>query len=178
MINQLFNKIIVLPVIMVALSCSPKKRQPVSETENNTEQLLVETNRILVKKDQQKIKGIISRHGWNMKESPTGLWYEVIDPGSGDSVKTNMRISLNYKVSLSDGTECYSSESDGIKTFNVGKGGVESGLEQGVLLLREGGKARFVLPPYLAHGLTGDGKRIPARAIIIYEVEIISTEKQ
>jgi FKBP-type peptidyl-prolyl cis-trans isomerase len=56
----------------------------------------------------------------------------------------------------------------------VGKGGVESGLEEGILLLHEGDKARFVLAPHLAHGLIGDENRIPPRSIIIYYIELLA----
>jgi FKBP-type peptidyl-prolyl cis-trans isomerase len=77
-------------------------------------------------------------------------------------------------VSLLDGTECYNSDREGPKIFTIGRGGVESGLEEGILLMKEGSRAKFIMPPYLAHGLPGDGKRIPARAIIVYDVELIS----
>jgi FKBP-type peptidyl-prolyl cis-trans isomerase len=49
----------------------------------------------------------------------------------------------------------------------------ESGLEQGILMMQEGDKARFILPPHLAHGLLGDENMIPARSIIVYEVELL-----
>ena len=63
------------------------------------------------------------------------------------------------------------------KQFRIGQGGVESGLEEGVLLLlHEGDKATFIMPPHLAHGLPGDGNRIPARSIIVYEVELVKVE--
>jgi FKBP-type peptidyl-prolyl cis-trans isomerase len=53
---------------------------------------------------------------------------------------------------------------------------VESGLEEGILLLREGDKAKFILPPHLAHGLLGDDNKIPARSIIVYDLELLSLE--
>ena len=55
-------------------------------------------------------------------------------------------------------------------------GGVESGLEEGILLMKTGGKAKFILPPHLAYGLPGDGKKIPARAILVYDVELLSIQ--
>ena len=84
-----------------------------------------------------------------------------------------MNISIDYKLSLLDGTICYSSEKDGTKEFTVGKSHEVSGLEQGVELMREGEKARFIIPPYLAYGLLGDENRVPARSIIVYEVELL-----
>ncbi|MBN1597415.1 MAG: FKBP-type peptidyl-prolyl cis-trans isomerase [Bacteroidales bacterium] len=160
---------------MLLLSC----RKPVSTNtpagnNKSTEEQLVEVNRILVKKDRQKITGYINRKGWNMMETETGLWYEILEEGSGDSAKSGQLATMEYTVRLLDGTICYTSNKNSPKTFLIGKGNVESGIEQGVLLLKEGTKARFILPPYLAHGLPGDGDKIPARSIIIYELELLS----
>lgn len=170
--------ICILPIALLLTITGCKKNTSYPTTKNpDLQEQLVEANRALVKKDQQSIKGYIKRQGWNMKETETGLWYEILKEGSGDSVLEGSIIDIEYKVSLLDGRECYNSEKDGIKTFEVGHGNIESGIHQGVLLLKEGSKARFILAPHLAHGLTGDGVCIPARAIIIYEVEVLSPNK-
>lgn len=170
--NSRFIYIVLL--LLLTLSCNrARKQMPVHKKPDHSEERLVEVNRILVEKDKLKIQGFIDRMGWEMTETRTGLWYQVLEHGHGDSLKTGSRISFRYKVSLLDGTVCYDSKTDGIRHFTIGKGGVESGLEQGVLLLSGGDKARFIMPPYLAHGLTGDGNRVPARAIIIYEIELL-----
>lgn len=158
----------------LVFSCNKTVQRVENEKESETAETLVEVNRILIKKDQQKIQGFIERMNWDMKETDTGLWYEILEQGEGDSIETNNQITMEYKVSLLDGTECYNSNESGNKTFVVGYGNIESGLEQGVLLLKNKSRARFIIPPHLAHGLTGDGNRIPARAILIYEVFIVS----
>jgi FKBP-type peptidyl-prolyl cis-trans isomerase len=112
--------------------------------------------------------------GWDMTESQTGLWSQIYEKGNGVTAAKGKFITLSYTLSLLDGSVCYTSDSLGYKQFLIGSGGVESGLEEGVLLLREGDKARFVLPPHLAQGLTGDGNKIPPRAIIVYDVEVIN----
>ena len=43
-------------------------------------------------------------------------------------------------------------------------------------MLNQGGKGRFILSPHLAHGLPGDGNKIPPRAILIYSIEVLSIE--
>jgi FKBP-type peptidyl-prolyl cis-trans isomerase len=137
---------------------------------------LVKVNKYLVKKDQTTIANYIARRGWKMQQTQTGLWYMIFQHGEGTKARKGQNISLAYKEYLLDGTLCYSSDSLGIKNFCIGKGNVESGLEEGVLFLREGDKARFILPPHLAFGLLGDEKKIPARAIIIYEMEVIGVK--
>lgn len=161
-------------IFFMYASCNNSKQSYNDNSSENNKEKLIEVNRILVKKDRQKIARFIKRKGWNMTETDVGLWYEILKAGEGDSAKTGMIVNYDYKISLLDGTPCYDSETDGRKSFLIGKGNVEAGLEYGILYLREGSKARFILPPYLAHGLPGDEERIPARAIIIYEIELIS----
>jgi FKBP-type peptidyl-prolyl cis-trans isomerase len=134
---------------------------------------LLKVNKYLVDKDVDIIKGYVKRRNCEMNVTQTGLWYMIYEKGSGEHSKIGKSATLSYKLSLLDGTLCYSSEEDGLKTFRIGKGGVEAGLEEGILLMREGDKARFIMMPHLAHGLIGDEKCIPARAIILYEVELL-----
>jgi len=58
----------------------------------------------------------------------------------------------------------------------IGKSDIEPGLNEGLRLLKPGGKAMFILPPFLAHGFVGDGKKIPPRTIIVYRVNVVGYE--
>jgi len=155
-----------------------KKERPSGSKEESavTKTNLIEVNKILVRKDRQLIKGYNERHELNMHESETGLWYNIIEKGDGNAAKEGQMATINFKISLLDGTECYNSTVDGVKTFSIGRGGVESGLEEGILMLNAGGKAQFILPPHLAYGLPGDGNKIPPRAIIVYDIEVLSID--
>ena len=167
----------ILIFIIIFFSCkkeNEKRRQPVIK---NKKEVLQKINKSLVDKDTEVIKSYIDRHGWDMKVSETGLWYMIYKEGTGDKIKQGDQIEMNYRVWLIDGTLVYSSDSLGAKSFAVGKSGFESGLEEGVLMLKKGSKARFILPPHLAYGLIGDENKIPARAIIIYDVEVIKIEE-
>lgn len=138
-----------------------------------TEDDLLRVNRYLVEKDHKAIRRSIERQGWEMQQTATGLWYEIIEHGHGPTGCKGCMAILSYKVSLLDGTLCYSSVKDGLKEFLIGQGGVESGLEEAILLLHQGDSARLVLPPYLAHGLTGDQNKIPGRASLVYELRVL-----
>jgi FKBP-type peptidyl-prolyl cis-trans isomerase FkpA len=171
------NKIHILIVVFLLLGISCKNNRDKEKHPRNKEEVkkqMEDVNRILIKKDHEQIKGYAARHGWKMVETETGLWYEIITEGNGRQAAKGLLATINYSVSLMDGTLCYSSQKKGPKTFLIGQGNVESGLEQAILLLKEGSKARFILPPHLAYGLPGDGDKIPSRSIIIYEVELIS----
>lgn len=134
----------------------------------------VEQNKVWVKKDRQIIVGYLNRQGIRMTETSTGLWYHKLEEGNGIPVERDKLIEISYDIYLLDGTLCYSSKQEGNKTFLVGKGGVESGLEEGILLLTKGDSVHFLIPPHLAHGNTGDDNKIPPRAILDYRIKVVN----
>jgi FKBP-type peptidyl-prolyl cis-trans isomerase len=129
-------------------------------------------NRFLIKKDREIILNYIERKGLVMQESPTGLWYQILNEGNGTFFKDNSHITLEFECKLLDGSECYSSKNSGPKEVVLGRSNMESGLNEGLRLLKPGAEAIFILPPYMAFGLPGDGKKIPPRSIIVYEIKI------
>jgi FKBP-type peptidyl-prolyl cis-trans isomerase len=174
---QLFIKTGLLIITVLLISCKSKTRHYSIQEQQEFKENLIKANKGLVEKDQENIADVVKRHGWNMTQTQTGLWYEIVKHGNGTKAKTGMTAHIKYSVQLLNGTECYNSDSLGIKSFKIGQGGVESGLEEGILLLRQGDAARFIMPPHLAHGLLGDEDKIPPRATIIYNVELSNLTK-
>ena len=170
-------KIIVILLCIFLSSCKQENKEHGREEYIKTKEALIGANRILVKKDSDRISGYASMRNWDMTETQTGLWYMIYEEGKGKKANEGMYAIINFNVSLLDGTECYSSDSLGPKRFRIGRGGVESGLEEGILLMRVGDKAKFILPPHLAHGLVGDDNKIPARSIIVYDVELLALDE-
>ena len=161
-------------VTLVTIGCTEKgKDQKSANTTEDPGESLEKVNRYLVKSEKQDIENYIRRHGWQMEESGSGLSYEIYQNGEGEKAEEGKVAVLLYKTWLINGDLVYDSETDGLKEFLIGKGGVESGLEEGILYMRVGDKARFILPAHLAHGLPGDEKKIPPRTAIIYELELI-----
>ncbi len=134
---------------------------------------MADLNRYLIQKDRERIQNYIERKNLKMTESPTGLWYQIIKKGEGATFTNYDKIIMDYDCSLLDGTGCYSSEKLGPKELVLGRSEMESGLSEGLRMLKPGSEAIFIIPPYLAYGLPGDGKMIPSRAIIVYKVSIL-----
>lgn len=133
---------------------------------------MAELNKYMVQKDRERIQNFIERKSLEMTESESGLWYQVLSEGSGDYLTDNDRIIMEYECSLIDGTLCYSSKESGPEEFILGRSDIEAGLDQGLRMLKPGGEAIFIIPPFLAYGIIGDGDKIPPRAIIIYSVSV------
>lgn len=166
------ERIIIIALLSALLcSCRPGDNSRVQQRKPGRDEL-VEVNRYLVQKDREVIESYAERKGLKLTESPTGLWYSVIKPGAGNLFIDNDRVVMNYECDLLDGTKCYSSDATGPKEIIIGKSKVERGLNEGLKLLRPGSEAIFIIPPHLGFGLLGDGAKIPARAIILYKVQI------
>ena len=169
-INTYF--IIILTFALLAPSCGRRTNNPSSSgTPGKNE--LISVNTYLVEKDRERIVGYINRRNLQMKETPSGLWYMISEEGKGEFFNDKDKITFDYECTLLDGTICYTSESLGPKSIILGTTAIEPGLNEGLRMLKPGGKALFILPPFLAWGLHGDDNKIPPRAVVVYKINVL-----
>jgi len=103
----------------------------------------------------------------------SGLKYIMLEEGKGKSPMSGQNVSVHYTGYLLDGTKFDSSYDRGEPiTFPLGQGRVIKGWDEGISLLKVGGKAKFIIPPDLAYGSRAIGP-IPANSILIFEVELV-----
>lgn len=133
-----------------------------------TEAELIELNRSMISRDRETITAFLDGSSRKFTETNTGLWYSVIENGAGPTVKTGDNVSYDYECTLLNGNPCYS----GTQTIKVGFSDAGSGVTEGLQLMQKGADYLFIVPPYLAYGLTGDGAKIPGRAILVYRIRI------
>jgi FKBP-type peptidyl-prolyl cis-trans isomerase FkpA len=163
-------------LVYLVLSCSEPEQHEKKMNQKKVDESLMKANKNFVRSEDQQIEDFISRYGWKMKETGTGLRYMIYKEGRGMSAEKGRQAIIKFTVSLLNGEKCYSSEETGNKIFVVGKGGIEAGLEEGILFLKKGDRAKFILPSHLAFGLVGDGNKIPAKATLVYDVELIDLQ--
>jgi FKBP-type peptidyl-prolyl cis-trans isomerase len=141
---------------------SKSSAKPASETD------LIELNRSLITSDREVITNYIGKSDLSFRETETGLWYSIVENGGGEAIKTGDDVSYYFECKLINGNPCYS----GSNALRVGYASVERGVTEGLQLMKPGSDFIFIIPPYLAHGLTGDGRKIPGRSILIYRIKI------
>ena len=154
-------------------SCVEKSTKQNKINKKEVEESLVKVNKKLVKSENEQIEDFITRYGWEMEKTGTGLRYMIYKHGSGPLATNGQVAKVNFTVRLLNGEICYSSDTEGPKEFQIGKGGVESGLEEGILLLKKGDRVKFIIPSHLAFGLLGDTDKIPAKAALVYDIELV-----
>ena len=103
---------------------------------------------------------------------PSGLLYQVLNEGSGKKPTAADTVECHYEGRLIDGTVFDSSYKRGESaTFPLN--GVIAGWTEGVQLMSEGAKYRFLIPYQLAYGERGAGQAIPPFAALVFDVELI-----
>ena len=109
-----------------------------------------------------------------MTKTESGLFYNITKGGTGLSPSKGSKVSVHYKGSLIDGTVFDSSyqRNEPIE-FSVGIGQVIKGWDEGIMLLKKGASARFVIPSDLGYGAQGAGANIPPNSTLIFDVELI-----
>jgi len=126
-------------------------------------------------KEEQQLKEYIVRENIAVSPTATGLYYIPKTVGTGAKPNKCDTISINYTGALLDGTVFDQSEPGKPLTFILGKRQVITGMEEGVLLMKQGGKARLIIPSKLGYGYYQVGN-IPPYSTLIFDIEIVSAK--
>jgi FKBP-type peptidyl-prolyl cis-trans isomerase FklB len=104
---------------------------------------------------------------------PSGLQYQILAEGSGESPKSNDVVTANYRGTLIDGTEFDSSAKSGqplVRPANM----LIKGWTEALQLMKPGAKWQLFIPPELAYGERGAGAQVGPNATLIFEMELVS----
>ena len=169
--NLIYRFIFVLLLFVAFSSCRQgyEKNSVVSQPDRND---MADLNMYMVRKDRERIQNYIARKNLTMTETKTGLWFQILKEGEGETFRESDKLIMDYECSLLDGTKCYSSKDQGPRELVIGRSEMEAGLNEGLRLLKSGSEAIFIIPPFLAYGLIGDRKSIPPRAVLVYKVNV------
>ena len=103
--------------------------------------------------------------------------YVEVAPGAGAAAEPGQVYAVHYTGWLRDGTKFDSSRDRGEPIrFEQGKRRVIPGWDAGFEGMRVGGRRRFFIPYQLAYGVKGRPPRIPPRAELIFDVELVGVE--
>ena len=112
-----------------------------------------------------------------IKVTESGLQYEVLESGKGDSPKASDNVEVHYTGKLIDGTVFDSSVERGVPaSFGVTQ--VIPGWVEALQLMHEGDKWRLYIPSDLAYGPNGAGGAIGPNMTLIFDVELLRVIKK
>jgi len=136
--------------------------------------------------EMQLLQKYIEENNITQEPTASGLYYIPIEEGTGVQVGSDFYVDFDYDVELLDGTLLYTSNEDLAKEHDLystavlygpirllaGSTGVP-GLNEGLLFMKEGGKARLIMPSSI-NGFGGIATPLsPAYSTHIYTVDLI-----
>lgn len=112
-----------------------------------------------------------------MPVTSSGLEYEDLTVGTGQSPRNGERVSVHYTGWLKNGTKFDSSRDRGNPfSFVIGKGQVIAGWDEGVASMKVGGTRKLTIPSNLAYGVHGAAGVIPPNATLVFDVELLAID--
>ncbi len=138
----------------------------------------------LVIKDDKALQAYFKKKGITPVKTASGLYYSIKEEGTGEMAMANDTVVMNYTGTFMDGKKFDSNEDTAFNhvqpfTFVLGRGSVIKGWDEGIALMKQGGKATFYIPSGLAYGAqsrpgsAANPKGIPANSILLFDVELV-----
>jgi len=127
-------------------------------------------------KKAKKKKGAKKEAKGKVTKSTTGLVMEDVVVGTGKAAASGNSVSVHYTGTLDDKNKTkFDSSRDRNEpfTFELGKGFVIKGWDEGVAGMKVGGKRKLTIPPDLGYGAAGAGAAIPPNSVLLFDVELL-----
>ncbi|MDB5132408.1 MAG: fkpA 1 [Mucilaginibacter sp.] len=132
----------------------------------------------------------IADHKLLVKTTPSGLKYVITKPSAKLKPLKGDTLLVNYAGRTTDGKLFDSSiesvaKSGGLqqpgRTYEplqviVGTTSIIQGWDEGLLLLNEGSKAKFIIPSSLGYGEHGNGDAIPPYSTLVFDIELVKVK--
>jgi len=107
---------------------------------------------------------------------PSGVQYLVIEEGTGTKRPTlQSEVTVNFRSSLTSGLELDSSFARG-EPFKFKVSDVIKGWQEVIPLMKVGDYWRIFVPPALAYGERGDGRRVGPNEVMVFEMKLMDTK--
>jgi FKBP-type peptidyl-prolyl cis-trans isomerase len=106
-------------------------------------------------------------------EHPSGIFYQIISPGTGIQVTTSSRVFMYYTGKYLNGTT-FDQLSDPTRSGWTLSSLIE-GWKIGIPLIKKGGRIKLIIPSALAYGCTGYAS-IPPNTPLYFDVTLTDVQ--
>ena len=168
--------IIIILIIILAIAYLMIKGQKPASTDNANTINSMDTQQ--TPPDNTAVDTGSAPQAGSTKTLPDGLQITIEKEGTGEVAKVGSTVSVNYVGTFSDGTKFDASADHGGTPvdFPIGVGAVIKGWDEGVVGMKVGEKRKLFIPWALAYGDAGRPPVIPAKADLIFEIELVAVK--
>ncbi len=117
--------------------------------------------------EQEQMLAFAKKNNINYTKDPSGLWYEIINPGTGTKPRATSTVSAAY-IGTFMNEKIFDSTS---KPIDFGLNGVIQGWTIGLQLIAPGGEIKLIIPSSLGYGQYGRGP-IPGGSPLYFNVKL------
>ncbi len=160
-------------LLLAGLLAAACDRTPVIDTQQQAapsyKENIINANKVIASAEETQIDSYLSRRGWEMTRLGDGVRYMEYATGSGNRLDYEDKAVVTYRLELLNGALVYDGQRDSI---TLGRHEPNAGLDHALRQLRRGSKARVIVPSSMAYGVVGDGDRVPARAVLVYDLQV------
>ncbi len=125
-----------------------------------------------VQSEDAAMQALVATNGMTATRHSSGMYYEIVNPGTGATPTINSSVSVIYVGKLADGT-VFDQPPNPTPLYPVNN--FITGWQLGLPLIREGGVIKLVIPSSLAYGCTQAGT-IPPNSILYFEVGLVDVQ--
>jgi FKBP-type peptidyl-prolyl cis-trans isomerase FkpA len=153
----------ILSVLVVGLASCSKDKTPVQPVVDPTVQ---------AKADDDAIVAYLTAHPSILasKDATTGLYYQVLQPGTGAAITDNSTLVVNYASKNLKDVQIEANDNVSFKLSTL-----IPGWRIGLPKIKNGGKIILLIPSALAYGPYGSGA-IPPNTVIIFTITVKSVD--
>lgn len=111
--------------------------------------------------------------GYSMSTTPEGLFYQVVNPGSGAIAMPTSNLSVTYTGRLISSDAIFDQQtSPNTPTDQWKLQNLIAGWQIGIPIIAKGGTIRLIIPSSLAYGCRGVGN-LPGDAVLFFEITLV-----
>ena len=132
--------------------------------------------------DDKAIQDYLAKNNIKAEKTASGLYYSISSEGTGEKITKGQTVNMMYTGKLIDGKVFDSNVDTAFKhnqplSFKVGFGGVIPGMDEGVSLLKNHGKATLYIPSPLGYGERAT-PTIPANSVLIFDISVVDVKSE
>jgi FKBP-type peptidyl-prolyl cis-trans isomerase len=142
-----------ISLIVILVSCDPAKKYEKAEKDSINNYLEANSSK-------------------NFVQQESGLYYLEVTAGTGRQPVALDTVSVIYTGKFLNGNVFDSNVGGNQLVFATGEGTMLTGFEEGIMLMKEGGKATILVPSNLAYGTQGY-YTIPGYTALLYDIELV-----
>jgi len=121
--------------------------------------------------DDAAIQAYLKANSITAIKDPSGVYYEVVTPGTGAYPTATSTVSVNYSGKLLDGSFFAPSGSTIAATSLTS---LIKGWQYGIPHINVGGRIVLFIPSGLGYGDSSPGAGIPANSVLIFTIDLLS----